>query len=396
MAEKIVEEEQEQVNQELADALDWDGSGTERSRGSYEQDKPWENDDADESKEEDAVEEAATEEGEDKEVATKEDEESTESDESEEVVESEEGGVATFTIDGKKYTSEEIASDPKLLSKMATHYNQVGHFQKLLDEERANLSKRDEAIAQLEQEKQAIEKEWIKRKMAEENEQKARTQEAEAPKPRPDNKQLQHQLKPYFDKLKEEGRLTEDEIDEHSGLLAEYMYDYANMQKLVESVAVITSKALGRIDELESFVNPAVKQYGQLEAAREHERVQKEAAAIEGYEELADSDNWEKLMRYISEKVAASPQDNNGRPMFDPIFDPETMAQQWDAMQGPVLRKALAEQKKKAEAQMKSDAKRASGSATSGGKTPKKKPQQKGAPTESDEALDWGDGRYAG
>jgi len=386
-------EEQKQLDQELDDALDWDGSGTERSRGSYD-DEPWEDDKADESKEEDAGEEAATEEGEDEEVATKEEEESTESDDSEDD-EAEEGDVTTFTIDGKKYTSEEIASDPKLLSKMATHYNQVGHFQKLLDEERANLSARDASIAQLEQEKQAIEREWIKRKMAEDNEREAQKQKAEAPKPRPNNKTLQHQLKPYFEQLKADGRLTEDELEEHGGLIAEYMYDYANMQRLVESVAVITSRALGRIDELEGFVNPAVQKFGEQEALRYHEKVQKEAAAIEGYEELADPENWEKLIRYISEKVAASPQDEKGRPQFDPIFDPETMAQQWDAMQGPVLRKALAEQRKKAEAQMKSDAKMAGGSATSGGKTPKKKPKQKGAPTPTDDALDWGDGRYA-
>jgi hypothetical protein len=390
--------EQEQLDQEVADALDWDGAGAEDSLGSYgDEDEPWA-DDADESKEEQAKEAAEEKEEADAEVATEDDKESSESDDAEEDgAEVDEDGVATFTLDGKKYTAEEIAADPKLLSKMATHYNQVGNFQKLLDEERTNVSARDEQIAQLELEKQKIEREWIARKMAEENKrQQAAAEPAPEPPPRPSTEVLKTQLKPYIEQLHKDGRLTEDEVDEHSGLIAEHIYDYANITKVIQEVA---AQAFNRIEQIEQFVNPAIQSWDAEKAVREEETVHQQAAAIEGYEELADPETWESLKKYISDKIAASPKNSDGRPTFDPVFDAETMAEQFDAMQGKTLRKALAEQKKRAEKQQKEDAKRAGGSATTGGKSPKKKPKKKGAPTPHDEALDFGsgqDGRYAG
>jgi hypothetical protein len=385
-----------ELKEQQDSALDWDDDVSKDPDG----DEPWEGeeDSSDESKAEDEV---AEEEAADTDVATKDEDESTDSGESEGDDDAEAGD--SFTIDGKKYTAEEVVKDPELVKKMATHYNQVGHFQKLLDEERKAKSEQAEAITRLEAEKQAIEREWVARKMKEENEARKRAEQTEeevAPPPRPANKVLQAQLKPYIDQLKADGRLTDDEIDEHSGMIAEYVFDQANMATLINKVA---AGALAKIDEqskrieqIESFVNPAIQTWDQERAMREDVNIQKEAAAIDGYKELADQENWEKLKKYVSEKIAASPKDSEGRPTFDPIFDAETMAQQWDAMNGPTYRKALAELKKRAEAEKKEEAKKASGSASSGGKDLKKKAKPKGPMTPQEEALDFGDGRYAG
>jgi hypothetical protein len=383
--------EQEQLDQEYEDALDFGGGGVEDSRGSQE-DEPWDDDDK-EAEEEQAKDEVAEEdekeekEEEDEDVATKGSEESIEEEEDEE-------GETTYTLDGKKYTAEEVIADPKLLGKMATHYNQVGNLSKLLDEERATVTAREEAIAQLEAENSKIEREWIAGKMAEEaRRREAAEKEAPAPAPRPSSEVLKTQIKPYIDKLHKDGRLTEDEVEEHSGLIAEYVYDTATRDRTLQTVA---TELLRRIEQIEQFVNPAIKDWDAEKAARADVSIQAQAAKIEGYEELSDPENWEKLKKYISDKIAASPKDSEGRPTFDPIFDAETMAGQWDAMSGPTTRKALAALKKRAEKQKAEDAKKASGSATTGGKKPKKKPQKKGAPTEQEAALDWGDGRYAG
>ncbi|MHC4703358.1 MAG: hypothetical protein ACYTFQ_22560 [Planctomycetota bacterium] len=395
MAEK---KEQEEVDQDFSEAeiqeqhdaaLDWDEDVSKDLDG----DEPWEEDEKSDEGEGKADDEVAVKEDDEPEVATKDDEESTDGDDS----------PATYTLDGEKYTAEEVAANPELLDKMATHYNQVGNFQKLLDEEREAKSEQAKAIEQLEAEKQAIEREWVARKMSDENEARKRAEEVTEevePTPRPANKVLQAQLKPYIDQLKEDGRLTEDELDEHKGLIAEYIFDQVNTQTLINKVAAAALQKIDaqskRIEQIESFVNPAIQSWSREQAERDNVDMQKKAAAIEGYDELSDPENWEKLMRYVSEKVAASPKNSEGRPTFDPIFDAETMAAQWDAMNGPVTRKALAELKKRAEAEKKEEAKKAGGSAASGGKTPKKKPKPKGAPTAEDEALDWGDGRYAG
>ena len=398
MADLEDKKEQEEVDQEFEDALDFGGEGSEDSRGSHgNEDEPWE-EDTKETEEEQPETKAAEEEEEETEevVTTEDDDKSIEAGEasSDEGDEDGEEGVDTYTLDGKKYTAEEVAADPKLLSKMATHYNQVGNLQKLLDAERTNVSTRDEAIVQLEAEKQKIEREWVGRKMAEEAERReAAEQEQSAPPPRPQTELLKTQLKPYIDQLQKDGRLTEDEVEEHSGLIAEYVYDYANITKLVQGVA---AEAFKRIEQIEHFVNPAIKDWDAEKAVRAEKSVHEQAAKIEGYEELSDPENWETLKKYVSEKIAASPKDSKGRPTFDPIFDAETMASQWDAMHGPTTRKALAALKKRAEDEKKSDAKKASGSATTGGKKPAKKQKKKGAPTPSDDALNWGDGRYAG
>lgn len=391
--EKVDQEfEEKELEQQTADALDWDEDVSKDPEG----DEPWEGEEKSDEDESKANDEVAAKEEEEPEKATEKSEESIES-------EVDEDGVKTYTLNGKKYTPEEIIADEKLLDNLATHHNQVGNFQKLLDEEREAKSEQAKAIKQLEAEKAAIEREWVARKMTEETEARKKAdkpEEAPAPVPRPANKVLQAQLKPYIDQLKEDGRLTDDEIDEHGGLIAEYVYDYANMSALVNKVAAAALQKIDeqakRIEQIEHFVNPAIQSWSREQAERSDVDIQKEAAAIEGYDELKDPENWEKLKKHISDKIAASPKDSEGRPTFDPIFDAETMASQWDALNGPATRKALAELKKRAEEQKKDEAQKAGGSAASGGKKPTKRQKPKGPLTPAEEALDFGDGRYAG
>ncbi len=377
-----------QSEQEELDALDFGGGGIESDRGSYgDEDEPEITEDPSTEEELEADDEQVDDQdGDDEEVATEDDEESTEDDELE-------ASDPTITIDGKKYTKDELT--PELLSKMATHYNQVGHQQKLTKEQKDLVTERDERIVQLELEKQRIEQEWTRKKMAEEFEQRKAAEVREAPKPtpRPDPKVLSSQFEPYLKELKETGRLTEDELDEHSGLISEYIYDTLETRNIIQQ---ITAHLVQRLDAIEGFVNPAIQNWDKEQAIRSDEQIHKEAAAIEDYEELADPETWEKLKAYITRKISDSPLDSAGNPTFNPIFDAETMAEQFDAMQGKSLRAALTAKKKKATATKKADAKKAGGSASSGGKAPRKRPKPKKEPTDADAALDWGDAKYAG
>lgn len=398
---KLTDEELAQANKEMDDALDFGGSGTDdvlRGAGGQvednddkdPEDKPWdEGDDEDKEEEQSDDDQKADEtDDEDEEVATKDSEESTEDDD-----ESSDDGAPTYTLDGKKYTAEEVAADPELLGKMTTHYNQVGNLQKLLDGERETLSSKDEAIAQLEAEKRQIQDEWTRLKMAQEAAQNQPAAEETKPAQRPSTKVLTEHFKPILDQMKEDGRLSEDEIDEHSGLVAEYLFDTIQTRSTVEEVAKYFAK---EIDEIKRFIQPAIQTWSRDEAVRADASTQKEAAGLEGYEDLESPENWESLKQYITKKIANSPKNSDGSPQFDPIFDAETMREQWDAMQGATIRKALGAAKAAAEKQKKEDARKAGGSASGGGKAPAKKPKPKKPLTESDEALDWGDGRYAG
>ena len=395
-----LDEEAKQIALEMDDALDFGGSGTDdvlRGQGGAVEeekeddsgDKPW--DEGDEAgKEEEQSDEGKADEAkdDDEEVATKESDESTE-----DADEASDDGVPTYTLDGKKYTAEEVAANPKLMDKMATHYNQVGNFQKLLDEERGTNTSKDEAIAQLEAEKRQIQDEWTRMKMAHEAEANKPAAEEAKPAERPSTKVLTEHFKPMLEQMKEDGRLSEDEIDEHSGLVAEYLFDTIQTRSTLEEVVKHFVK---EIDGIKQFINPAIQTWSRDEAVRADASTQKEAASVEGYEDLESPENWESLKEYITKKISNSPKNSDGSSQFDPIFDAETMREQWDAMQGATMRKALGAAKAAAEKQKEEDAKKAGGSASGGGKAPKKRPKPKKPLTDSDEAMDWGDGRYAG
>jgi len=381
------EKTDEQLEQEAQDALDFGGGGVEDNR-------PW--DQEEEEVVEDNADDGEEQEADDEEVAEEEDAEQDVATESDEDDGSDEEGSSTFTLDGKKYTAEEIAADPKLLSKMATHYNQVGNFQKIADERNDLIKEREERIAQLEAENRKVMDEWTRNRMLNEQKQREEAEKEAAaaaqPPPRPPADQLKAHFKPHIDQLVEQGRLSVDELDEHSGLVAEYLYDTATTRDLITKVV---SHFAQEINSIRGFIDPAVKSWDEEKAVRADAEIQKAAAELEGYDELSDPEIWQQLKQFVADKVMASPKDADGNPTFNPIFDGPTMASMYDAMTGSTLRKALGGKKKKAKQQIESDRRKAGGSATGGGKKPTKRPKPKQPKTEAEDALDWGDSGYA-
>lgn len=340
----------------------------------------------------DVVDETSDVEAEDKEAVEEEEELEDATSEDESTEEEEEQEAGTVTIDGKKYAVNSLT--PELISKMATHYNQVGHFQKIAEERDREIASRDERLRQLEQQNRQVMDEWTAQKMRSEQarlREEERTLQQTAP-PRPSTAQLATAFKPYIDKLQEEGRLTIDEADEHAGLVAEYLYDtYTRDQKTSELFNNLTQ----RLAQLEDFVSPAVKSWDERTALERDAEIRKAVSGMEGYEELKDPQKWEELKGYVTRKILNSPKDPQGNPLFDPIFDAETMAEQWDAMQGKVLRKTLSATKKKTQEQIESDRRKAAGSAATGGATPPRKKARKGPLTPEEDALDFTDNRRA-
>jgi len=299
----------------------------------------------------------------------------------------------TVTIDGKKYSVDDLT--PELVSKMATHYNQVGHFQKIAEERDKAIAERDAKLRELESRNRQVVDEWAVHKMQQEQAASRREKEQreqESVIPRPSTQQLSTAFKPYLDKLVEEGRLTLDEVDEHSGLVAEYLFDtYSRDQRTSQEFQSLQS----RLEHLENFVSPAVTSWDQRTAIERDASIRDAVSKMEGYEELQDPQNWEKLKGYVTQKIMNSPKDAEGNPLFDPLFDAETMAEQWDAMTAKVMRKALAQKRTTAGSEAEADKRRAGGSAASGGQTPRRKAGKKGPATPEDDALDFTDNRRA-
>ena len=393
MAIEDTKERQEELDREADDALDFGGGGIEDNRGGHDDDTVV--DDDDDKEEEQVSDDDADDQEEEEEVTTEDDEESTDGDDDSDDADAEEGDGETFTLDGKKYTVEEIMTDKKLLSKMATHYNQVPHFQKIAEDHQATIAERDEQLREAEAQRQKIYNEYTENQLRKDQAERAAEQKAAEvpPAPRPSSDQLKAGLKSYLEVLKGEGRLTDDELDEHSGLISEYVYDQLQTKQLIEGIAAHFAQ---KIDRMERFINPAIQEWDREQAIRANAAIQTEAAGIDGYKELEDPETWQKLQEFITKKVLSSPKDSNGRPTFDPIFDAATMAEQFDAMQGKVMRAALNKKKKKVVTDKKKATKKAGGTASSGGKVPKKRPKPKKPLTEADDALDWGESKYAG
>jgi hypothetical protein len=311
-----------------------------------------------------------------------------------EEVSTEEGEAESdfITIDGEKYSLDDLSTEQ--LKKMATHYNQVSHFQKIAEERDAAIAERERQIQELKDQNRQVMDEWTAHQMQREQERLQREQqqlEQQQPQ-RPSTDQLTTAFKPYLDKLAEEGRLTVDEVDEHSGLISEYLYDtYTRDTRTGEQFKLLQQ----RLEQLENFVSPAIQKWDEKSAVEHDAAVQAEVASMEGYEDLADPKNWERLKNYVGQKILNSPKDKEGNPLFDPLFDAETMAEQFDAMQGKLLRKALGKKKQNAGEQQNADRRRAGGSASQGGGAPPKKRGKKGPPTPEEDALDFTDKRRA-
>jgi hypothetical protein len=290
----------------------------------------------------------------------------------------------TITLDGVTYEVPE-GELGAAFKKAATHFNQVAHYQEIAD-------KRQTQLEELQQNQQQLLNQFTAMQMAQEQQQQQQQHVAQQPQeePRPHPEQLRGAFKPYLDALKEQGRLSEDEYEEHQGLISEYLYDSMRQAKAINDIAAYFEQ---RIQAIEGVAVPTYQSNQVREAQERDQSVWQDVAKLEGYEALADPEEWSRLKEYITNKVLNSKKDSQGNPLFDPIFDTETMAQQYDAMQGAIMRKALAEQKNIAEAAKKKAVGQAAGNAPGGGGAPQGRPKAKSPKevTPESDALDWSD-----
>lgn len=305
--------------------------------------------------------------------------------EAEEAVSTEEAEVEKIMVGDQEVTVPE-GIDPELFKKMATHYNQVGHFQQLAEQ-------RASEIEQIQQQNQAVLNDYVQRQMYEEQQAQLRAQQEQMgiANERPGGEQLMAQFGPYIKQLHEQGRVSIDEMDEHSGLIGEYLYDQARTAHTLQTGFGIVDQ---RIRQLEELVIPDLQQRTQQNAVQRDNAVREEVAAMDGYEDLQTPENWERLKAFVADKVVNSPRDQYGNPTFDPIFDGPTMAQMYDAMTGQIMRQAMAKNKEARQATDKVAAQRASGVPASTGNRPAA-PSSKPSMTEESDALDFGDPRKA-
>jgi len=172
-------------------------------------------------------------------------------------------------------------------------------------------------------------------------------QQMQQPVPqRPASQMLESAFAPHLDNLVKDGRLSQDQRLEFGPLIAEYLYDYQNMKSLVEQVVMAGQQEFAAIqNRLQGEIVPNVEQFRVQQAQSLDSQVQQAVATIQGYEGLSDQNEWNRLKLFIAEKVNASQRLPDGRPSFDPQFDPVTMAQLYDAMTGADIRQQLAVEK---------------------------------------------------
>jgi len=276
--------------------------------------------------------------------------------------------------------------DPEFFKKMATHYGQVAQYQRVAAE-------KDRQLQQFQAQQQDILNSYVQRQMYQDQEvaQRAQQEQLAASQQRPKKEELLHAFDPYIKSLHDEGRVSIDELDEHKGLIAEYLWDQNRTASTMQTGFQFMDARLRR---LEQNLIPDYQQRVQESAVQRDQRVQQEVAARPGYEDLKESQHWDKLKAYIANKVVNGPRDQQGRPVFDPVFDSDTMAEMWDAMQGQTLRQALLQQRASATSSDRAAIARAGGLPTSQGARPKP-PPKKGQMTEEQDALNFTDPRRA-
>jgi len=291
------------------------------------------------------------------------------------------------TIGGEKIPISDLTTEQ--IRKMATHDYQVGRYQKLADDARTEVTDRDERIAALEVKNREVTDEWTRFKMNQEAaEQAARS--SPTPQAPPSTEQLKGVFAGQLKTMKEAGTITEDEYDEHQGLIANWMYRDLQHQNTLQEVAKILDE---RLQVLEGTVPETAQAVHEQEGERRARLIQQEAASVEGYEALAEPEEWAGLMEFIQRKVSNSPKDNDGNPLFDPLFDGETMREQYDAKNGAIMRSALTKKKAQAEADKKKDALKGTDAKSGGGGQMRRKPpaKQSGDRTPEEEALSFSD-----
>jgi len=292
-----------------------------------------------------------------------------------------------FTLPGgKKITKADLIADDKLLSNLVTHSNQVSHFQKLAEERKA------QAEAAMAEQRRVLD-EFTQMQMRQNALQQHSQQQSQPPPERPSAQVLESAFAPHLDKLVNDGRLTQEHRTEFGSLISEYLFDQRNVLQTMNILAQQAEQKFAAVDQqLIGSVQPTVDLFVQDRANQFVHAVQQEAASIPGYEVLADQNEWNRLQTFISEKVQSGGFGPDGRPKFDPNFDPITMAQMYDAMTGAALRQQMLLEA----AQKDQQQKQTQQAAMVGGETTARaggppKPKQPAKVTPEEEAMDFTD-----
>jgi len=279
-------------------------------------------------------------------------------------LEAEEISEITLPDGSKMAVPRELATNEQF-KKLVTQDHQVAHYQKLAEERQKQL---DELSADRERKRQeAID--LLLQQQAQQAEQAQQTQQAQQIQ-RPTPEDVQNTFKPALSQLVAEGRISEVAAEEFGDVLSEYLYDYASTHQRISQLQEAMMQIATALPPPEMF-QVFEKQRIQSEEAKLLAQVTKR----EGYEDLSNPQEWQKLKDFVATKIADSPKDQEGNPTFNPVFDTDTICALYDAMMAPTWRAALRKQRTQAEEDSKTATKRAAGDSASKASAKPKPPE---------------------
>jgi hypothetical protein len=377
------EKQEDTTRQEFEDALDlsqdpYDPGFDDDLKVDEDQKKP----EADEK--EKAADDQAKETSEKEAEATPEAEEKQEEKPVQEELKLEQEEIHEITLpDGSKMAVPKELAEHEQFKKLVTQDHQVAHYQKLAEERQAQLDelqkqqdqKRQEAIDILLQQQAA---------QAEQAQQQQQVQQFQRP---PADKIKEH-FTPMIAQMQAEGRITEEEAYDHGGLIAEQLFQNALLEQKIAQLEHGMTQVVTAMPTQEMFDLFRAQQVQTEEA-----KLLAEVSNRQGYEDLTNPDEWQKLKDFVAQKIANSPKDGEGNPTFNPLFDADTVCALYDAMMAPTWRAAIQKQRAQAEEDAKTSAKQAAGDSAS--KAPAKPTPPKAPMTPELDAMTFDDPKAA-
>lgn len=292
--------------------------------------------------------------------------------------------IAEITLpDGSKMAVPKELAEHEQFKKLVTKDHQVAHYQKLAEERQKQL---DELSADRERKRQeAID--LLLQQQAQQTQQAQQQQQAEQAQ-RPAPTEVQEKFAPALAQLVAEGRISDVAAAEFGDVLSEYLYDYAQTQQQIGTLYQALTQMATAL--------PPPEMFDVFEAQRiqaEEAKLLAQVSKREGYEDLTNPDEWQKLKDFVAEKIANSPEDAEGHPTFNPVFDADTICALYDAMMVPAWRAAIKKQRTQVEEDSKTAAKRATGDTV--GRASAKPPPKDVPMTPELDAMDFTDPKAA-
>ena len=229
-------------------------------------------------------------------------------------------GRTLYTLpDGTKCAREDI--DDETFAKMIVGWNQQQHSQRLSEERTAEIQARDQHIAELNAQNQQYVTNWeILRQQVTLNQQRQNQQQAQQPPPT--REQMSAHFAPEIQEMVKSGYVSELEADEHSGLIAGFLYrDGQRDQREAQKDAMI-GNLMTRVNQIEGTYGNDLQGRASAHADATMASVRNELTSSddEVLHLLKDDNNWNSLMGYLEEHIAVS---NGG---YNPQFNAEVLA----------------------------------------------------------------------